>query len=157
MEFSAPEIGALISRWVHILFAVIVVGGVFFMRFVVHGATAEALDEAGRKALRDAVVKRWKRWVMISITLLLASGLYNYLVVTRQHHSGQGLYHALFGVKFLLALAFFMLGSVLTGRAKAFDRLRERAPLWQGVLFALAVLIILIAGVMKLIPPALAT
>ena len=157
MEFSAQEIGALISRWTHILFAVIAVGGVFFMRFVVHGAAAEALDEAGHKALRDAVLKRWKRWVMISIPLLLASGLYNYLVVTRHHHSGQGLYHALFGVKFLLALGFFMLGSVLTGRAKVFNRLRERAPLWQGVLIALGVLIILIAGVMKLIPPAPAT
>ena len=91
---------------------------------------------------------------MISIGLLLVSGLYNYFVVTRHHHSGQALYHALFGVKFLLALAFFFLGSVLTGRAKVFDRLRERAPVWQGVMLVLAALIIMIAGVMKFIPPA---
>ena len=154
MEISAPEIAALISRWTHILFAVIGVGGLFFMRFVLHGAATGALDEAGHKALKEAVVKRWKRWVMMSIGLLLVSGLYNYLVVTQQLHKGQALYHALFGVKFLLALAFFFLGSVLTGRAKAFDRLRERAPLWQGVMLTLALLIILIAGLMKLIPPA---
>ena len=154
MEFSAAEIGALISRWTHILFAVIGVGGLFFIRFVLHGAATESLDEAGHKALREAVVKRWKWWVMISIGLLLASGLYNYLVVTRQHHSGQAFYHALFGVKFLLALGFFFLGSVLTGRAKAFDRLREWSPLWQSVMVVLALLVILIAGLMKLIPPA---
>ena len=83
MEFSAPEIAALLSRWTHIIFAIIAVGGVFFMRFVVHPAAVEALDEAGRKTLREAAMKRWKRWVMMSIGLLLVSGLYNYFVEAR--------------------------------------------------------------------------
>ena len=154
MEFSPEQIAALLARWTHILFAIVAIGGASFMRFVLRGATLEALDEAGRTALHAAVVKRWKRWVMVSIALLLASGFYNYLVVTRAAHAGQSLYHALFGVKFLLALGVFTLASALTGRAKVFDRLRERGPFWMGVLVALAVLVVLIAGVLKLIPPA---
>ena len=153
MEISLEQIVALLSRWTHILFAIVAIGGACFMRFVLNGAAVEALDETGRTALHQAVVKRWKRWVMISIALLLASGFYNYLVVTRAQHAGQALYHALFGVKFLLALSVFTLASALTGRAKLFNRVRERGPLWLGVLVALAVLVVLIAGVMKLIPP----
>jgi len=36
------------------------------------------------------------------VALLLISGLYNYLAVTRVQHAGQPLYHMLFGIKFLL-------------------------------------------------------
>ena len=154
MDFTPEQIAALVSRWTHLLFAVIAIGGACFMRFVLHPAATGTLDETTHQNLRAAVVGRWRRWVMISIALLLASGFYNYLEVTRHLHKGQALYNALFGVKFLLAMGVFLLAGALTGRSKIFTRLRERSPLWQGVLITLAVLVILIAGVLKSIPAA---
>jgi len=141
----------LISRIVHVATAIVLVGGSVFMRFALMPA-AEELAEADHDGLRERVLSRWRRFVHGGIALLLASGLYNYLVVMRPAHQGDGKYHMLVGIKILLALVLFFLASALVGRSKALQGLRSKARRTLVVMIALAALIVAISGYLKIRP-----
>jgi uncharacterized membrane protein len=143
---------SLVSRWTHIGTAIVLVGGTFFLRFVLAPAAAKLAD-ADHNTLKEAVIKTWKKYVHGGIALFLLSGFYNYLVVQRPLHKGQGLYHGLFGAKFLLALTLFFFASALVGRSKAFEGMRKNGKFWQLVMILLAAVIVGISGIMKSIPP----
>ena len=112
-------------------------------------AANETLDQKQHEQLRAALIRRWKRFVLVCIVLILISGAYN------AYYSMGGkptIYHALFGVKFLAALGVFFVASVLVGSAEAFAPMRANARKWLGVLIALAAAIVLISGYMKQLP-----
>ena len=144
---------ALVSRWGHVLAAVFMLGGAFFIRFILMPAVNETLGEEGHKKLRPALMKRWKWVVHPSILVFLLSGFYNYLAVTAPKHHGDALYNALFGIKFLLAMAVFAFASMLISTKERENVFRRNPKLWMAVTVALAVAIVLIAGFMKLRPP----
>ena len=138
---------AVLFRWLHILPAIIAVGGTIFMRLAVVPA-AEELPEAARSAFQEAVRSRWARWVHGAILFLLVSGLYNFFTLTAKYKLPPA-YHMMFGVKFLLALAIFALASMLTGRTALAQRLRLNARTWLNLNIALAVLLVCISGLMR--------
>jgi hypothetical protein len=142
------DLVALLSRWIHIGTAIVLVGGLVFLRFVLSPAAAQLPDEAHAR-LKELVLATWKKFIHAGIGLFLLSGFYNYLVVQAPLHKGDKLYHALMGTKILLALGVFFLSSALVGRSKAFAGMRSNARLWQGVIVALAALIIGISGFAK--------
>jgi uncharacterized membrane protein len=146
---SSPMALTLAMRWIHILSAITMMGGSVFIGFILRGAAAEALDEASRQALIASVRKRWKRAVMLLTTLLLVSGFYNYLMVTRFAHDGQPQYHMMFGIKFLLSLAVFALAMFLVGSSGLGKKLQASEGAAVGVLIALATAVVLVAGYMK--------
>lgn len=141
----------LISRWIHLLCAVAAGGGILFYWIVLAPAARKALSAEQFAALREPMMRRLKMIVHPSIVLFLASGLYNYLVVLRPLHDGQALYHALFGTKFLLALAVFALALVLTSTRKWSENLRNGKLGW-AVLSVLVIAVVMIGGYMKSIP-----
>ncbi len=143
------ELLAVVSRWIHIGTAIVVVGGTVFLRFVLLPA-AEKLPEDMHQTLRGQVVRTWKIFVHTGIVLFLISGFYNYyLVFAKQQHQGDGLYHALIGIKILLAMVVFFLASVLVGRAAAFEKLRQNRKMWLGIVILLAAIIVGISGFLK--------
>jgi len=137
----------ILSRWVHVGTTIVLVGGSVFLRFVLMPATAE-LPDADEQALRARVVSIWRKFVGMGIGLLLLSGLYNYVRAVPLH-KGEGAYHALIGTKMLLALVVFFLASALTGRAQAFERLRENRKKWLGVTIVLAATVVALGGIAK--------
>jgi uncharacterized membrane protein len=141
---------AIASRWIHVGTAVVLVGGLVFLRFVLGPAAAQLPEEAHAK-LKELVLARWKKFVHVGIVLFLVSGLYNFVVIGIPSHRGadKGLYHGLMGTKILLALVVFFLSSALIGRSKAFAGMRANPKLWQGIIIALAALIIGISGFAK--------
>ena len=141
----------LIFRWIHIGSAITVVGGTVFMLFVLLPAAKEILDDEHLK-LRAAVLKRWKWFVHIGIALFLVSGLYNYIKVMAPLHKGDGLYHALMGVKMLLAMGVFGLAEVLVGRSKLAEKLRQNASKFLTINLVLAAIIIMLSGFLKTLP-----
>lgn len=141
----------LIMRWMHILSAIIGVGGTIFVGFVLNPAMQKGLADDAREAFRNAVMKRWKIFIHPTIILFLLSGFYNYIVVTSPLHRDQSLYHILFGVKFLLALLFFAVVIVATSTLSWSKRLRERGGMWT-LQILLATAIVLVAGLMKSLP-----
>jgi len=140
-------------RWLHVGTAIVLLGGSVFMRFVLMPA-AEKLPSDAHETLRGHVRAVWKVFVHVGVTLLLASGLYNYIAVMIPQHRRDALYHALMGIKILLALAVFFLAEALVGRAPAFEGLRQKVKLWLGVIVLLGALIVAISGFLKVRGPA---
>lgn len=146
------EILPLIMRWLHILSAITAIGGAIFMRLVLHPTVAANLTDEEHMRLRAPLMKRWKMFVRTCIALFLISGLYNYMLVEMPLHEGQGIYHMLFGIKFLLALVVFFLAEALSASGTTFAGIKAKAPLYLGLLVFLAVIIVLISGYMRALP-----
>lgn len=140
----------LLMRWLHVFGAIFLLGGAFYLRAVLMPAANENLDEETHNKLRESITGRWRKILHILILVLLVSGLYNFLAVTRFAHDGQPQYHMLFGIKFLLAIAVFGLASMLAGRKSISQKLQQNAKLWLGITIAMGVAIVLIAGYMKM-------
>lgn len=147
----------LLLRWAHILGAAIAVGGLFFARFALLPALAE-VDEETRDGIHERVRRGWLPWVIGAITLLLVSGLANFLLFNARVKAegwadGQWMretsYHALFGVKFLLALLVFYFASGLVGRGRGTQWIRDDRARWLAVTLGLAVAVIMISGWMR--------
>lgn len=147
-ELSVPVI---ISRWLHIAAAIIAVGGLVFLRMVLHPAARTTLDETAHLKLREAVIGRWARVVHVCIAFLILSGIYN-AVIMFPRHPGQPLYHSLFGLKVLLALVLFFLAIALTGRSEALAAIRRNSPWWMTVNIILAAAVVLLSNILKNIP-----
>lgn len=141
---------AVLFRWLHVGAAIVAVGGVVFQRFVLMPALSAVGDEA-RVAIRDSVLARWRLVVHSSIAILLVSGTYNAWRLFPMH-KGQPIYHSIFGVKVLIALAVFGIAAVVTGRSERAQRMRGRAPFWLGLLVALGTAVVLLSGVLKNVP-----
>ena len=148
----------VVLRWAHVLAAIVALGGLLFARF----ALVPAADELGRETadrLHAGIRRRWLPWVIGAITLLLASGLTNYVLLIRRVKDAPELwggnwmqqtsYHALFGVKFLLALIVFYLASGLVGRGAGTQWIRDARRQWLSVAVGLGVGIVLISGWMR--------
>jgi uncharacterized membrane protein len=142
----------LVSRWLHILAAMAAVGGTIFQRMALL-PSASLLPDDARRQLVEAIRQRWARWVMLAILFLLVSGLYNFVVIAKQlPDTSKGLYHGLFGVKFLLAMAIFFVASALAGRSEAFANMRQNARTWLTINLVMAVVLVCISGFLRTIP-----
>ena len=106
----------LLFRWTHILAAIVLVGGTFFLRFSLVPALATQSRELQQTVL-GAWRPRWARWVMMSSGMLLVSGLVNAVRNIIAYQFPTTPYHALVAVKLLLALVIFYLSAVLSGRS----------------------------------------
>ena len=142
----------VLSRWLHVGTAIVVLGGSFFLRVVLMPA-AVSLPEAEHAALRERLMATWRRVVHLGIALFLLSGVYNYLVVAIPRHRGDGLYHALMGTKILLALAVFFLASALVGRSQALAGIRRDNRRWLAIALVLGFAIVGISGYLKVARP----
>jgi uncharacterized membrane protein len=148
----------LVLRWAHILAAIVALGGLLFARF----AVVPAADELGKDTadrLHAGIRRRWMPWVIGAITLLLASGLTNYILMIKRVKDAPELwggdwmrqtgYHGLFGVKFLLAMIVFFFASGLVGRGASTQWIRDNRKQWLSVTVGLAVGVVLISGWMR--------
>jgi len=144
---------ALVLRWIHIVPAVVAGGATIFVRLALLPALS-TLPEAERLRVKEAIDRRWRVVVMVCISLLLVSGLTNFVLYQAPAHKGQALYHGLFGVKFLAAMVVFFLASALTGRSAALAAIRSNARFWGSLAAILVVAILLISAVLRNIPPA---
>jgi uncharacterized membrane protein len=147
----------LLLRWAHLLAAIVAVGGLAFARFGLLPAIAE-FDEETRNRIHDRIRRRWLPWVIGSITLLLASGLANFLLFNARVKDegwagGEWMratsYHSLFGAKFLLALVVFYFASALVGRGAGTQWVRNDRATWLSVTLGLAVAVVMISGWMR--------
>jgi putative copper export protein len=140
------EVLNLIFRWLHILPASVMVGGIFFLRFCLIDRRSTEPPWFDRQ---EEVRRRWMKWVMLATGLLLVSGLYN-SGIKAMGYQLDTLYNGLLGVKILLALAVFYLAALMAGRSQRAVRMRQQEAFWLNVLLGLIVLIVMIAGYMKM-------
>jgi uncharacterized membrane protein len=147
----------LLLRWAHILAAIVAMGGLVFARFGLLPALSE-VDAATRDRIHEAIRRRWLPWVIGAITVLLASGLANFLLfngrVKAEGWSGgfwmrQTSYHALFGAKFLLAMVAFYFASALVGRGQGTQWVRNDRAKWLSVTLGVSLAVVLLSGWMR--------
>lgn len=139
---------AVLFRVLHILPAIIAVGGTIFMRAALL-PTVSQLPDAERQRVHDGVRSRWSKWVMGSIAFLLVSGLFNFFMIINRYDLPKPAYHALFGIKFLLALAIFTVASFFVGRTSVAQRMRSNARFWLNLNIAMAVVLVCISAAMR--------
>jgi hypothetical protein len=144
------EILAIMARWVHMLSAIIAVGGAVFMRFVLMPAAQTELSPETRASLHTRLVARWKYIVRVCIGCLLATGSFNFYLALESGIKSAS-YHALFGIKLITAFAIFFLALALSGSGPGFASLRKEAKKWSLVLISLAVLAVMVSGILRFI------
>ncbi len=133
-------------QWLHVTAAVIGVGGMAFLLFILMPSLG-ALDPEQRDLLAKRVMNRF-RWVIWSaIIVLLVSGLYS----IRQYYweMAWGKSWALLTVKIVLALFVFVIALALTLPFKLFDRVRARRQIWLSIAVGVAVAVIFIAAYLR--------
>jgi hypothetical protein len=148
----------LLLRWAHILAAIVAMGGLVYARFAVLPVLQD-FDTSTRERFHDAIRRRWLPWVIGAITVLLASGLANFLLFNGRVKTAPDVwgpswmrdhaYHALFGVKFLLAMAAFYFASGLVGRGAGTQWLRNDRAKWLSVTLGLTLAVVLLSGWMR--------
>ncbi len=133
------------SRVLHLVSAMILVGGLFYLRTVLSPAGEEACF-AGRRAV-------WAKWVGIATAVLLATGFYNFMLINSEAKAAGGKlpppYHMLFGVKFLLALLVMFLLAILAGRTGAAERFRGQMRKWLNIAWLAAIAIVILAAMLR--------
>ncbi|MFP6604854.1 MAG: DUF2269 family protein [Pirellulaceae bacterium] len=139
----------LAMRWLHIIPAIALVGGTIFMRFAVVPA-CEQLDDEQREKVQESVRRGWSRLLMPSILFLLISGFVNTANISMTYDFPGGYYMPLLAIKLVLAIAIFYIASLLAGRSEAASKFRQNQRTWLNINILLAVLLICIAGAMRL-------
>jgi hypothetical protein len=99
---------AIFMRWAHVTSAIALLGGVIYARWI-------------QLAMGDPQAARFRRLAVAAVSLLLVTGIYNLV----QKTSTPPPYHAVFGVKALLALHVFAV-ALLLGRPGAAEAKRMR-------------------------------
>jgi uncharacterized membrane protein len=148
---------SLLLRWAHVLAAIVAMGAVAFARFGLVPALGD-FDAATRDKIHDAIRRRWLPWVIGAITVLLLSGLANFLLFNaRVKAEGwsdggwmrQTSYHTLFGAKFLLAMLAFYFASALVGRGAGTQWVRDDRAKWLSVTLGAMLAVVLLSGWMR--------
>lgn len=137
---------ALISRWLHIVAAILLIGGAILVRFAVLPAAASCLSPESQEQLSIALRRRWARLAHVGIALLLLTGIGNFVLLTLPSNVEPMPYHAIFGLKFLGALFVFFLASALVGSSEGLAKMRRESGKWLTVLIVVGVLIVLASG-----------
>ena len=97
------EVLVVLSRWLHVMSAILAIGGAFFLRIAVPPALAEA-DAGSRDAVLIALRRRFKRVVHICLGLLLLTGAFNTWRNWQDYKLNTALMHAFWGTHMLLGL-----------------------------------------------------
>ncbi|HYO26031.1 MAG TPA: hypothetical protein VEQ85_13895, partial [Lacipirellulaceae bacterium] len=137
----------IFSRALHILFAIVLGGGVFYIRSVLADGGADAAFGARRQV--------WARWVMVASALLIVTGLFNYVASIRAAKAPGAVplpqtYHMLFGVKFLLGLLVMFLAALVAGKTASADKARGNLRRWMSVAWTSVMAIVIIGAMMRM-------
>ena len=127
-----------LARWLHISSVAALIGGVLYARFVMNPASGTLPPDA-RAGLENHAGRRFRPILFTAIALLVLSGTYNFVYKSPR----TVLYHALFGIKILLALHVFVVTILATGPNNP-----RRARQMLGVAIS-GVVIILISAFLK--------
>jgi hypothetical protein len=100
----------IFMRFLHILSAITLLGGALTWRYAAIPAITP-LGEETRSKVGDAVAAAWRPFVLSAILGILISGIFNFLRKTGLTPA----YHAVFGIKILLALHVFAVLFLATG------------------------------------------
>ncbi len=139
----------LLSRWLHIVAAALMIGGSGYALFAMLPGTGESLTSQQCDATRKAVRRKWLVVINLSIGLLLITGFANFYLLVIAPKVPAMPYHALFGVKLLAAFVIFFFATALHGSAPGLEGLRANSRRWLALVLVLGVMIVFISGALN--------
>jgi uncharacterized membrane protein len=148
----------LASRILHIFGAIILLGGLFYLRTVVSTVPLPFREGPGERSFTPADAKFggrravWAMWTGIASLLLLVTGLWNYIQMIKMHERLAPTYHMIAGLKMLTGLALFVLAAMLAGRSAAAEKLRQNLRLWVNVCLILGIVTVVFGSVLRTFP-----
>jgi hypothetical protein len=128
----------IFMRFLHIVSAITLVGGALTWRYAAIPALAPLAEET-RSKLGNAMAAAWRPFVLSAILGILISGVFNFLRKTGLTPA----YHAVFGIKILLALHVFAVLFLATGANNV-----KRSRQLTGVVIS-GVIIVILSAVLR--------
>ena len=116
----------LLSRWGHILPAVILVGGSIFMQTTLIPALKDS-DDAND--IKGTIKRTWAKVIMICAGIIIISGFYNAYIAFKGDPKPTPIYHAAFTAKLILVGIVFYVSSLLSGRSEVAIKFQEQEAL----------------------------
>ncbi len=138
---AATSNSDLVSRGLHLLAAMVAIGGLAFQRL----ALRPALEKCEDPELAEAIGRRWAMVTHSVIAVLLLTGLYQLMTIGMAKGKLDSSYHMWFGIKFVAAIGVFFLVSVLGGRRALSAKFRENGRFWLSTTLLLGVGIVAIS------------
>ena len=135
-----------LAQWVHLVAAVVGVGGIAFMLFILL-PSARVLSEEHRNVLLKTVMGRFRLASWSAIALLVASGLYS--IRLRAWEAPWGPYWKWLTLKIVLAFCVFAVALLLTLPLQALERFRARRQMWLSIALGVALVVILISAYLR--------
>ena len=139
----------VLSRWLHIGAAIVALGGAAYARAALLPSLSEALDDESAGKVREAVRRRWAKVMHGCIGLLLVTGGINFVMLAMDAKVEPMPYHAIFAVKFMIAMVIFFLATALVGRSPGLASIRAQGRKWISVVLVLGALVVLLSGVLN--------
>ena len=133
----------ILIRYVHVVSAVIVVGGIIFISVAVKPAL-KVLDDDQRRDFQDIMHKRFVRMVLGCFAALFVTGVYNWVKLVPQYQAMGPKGNAVIGIKMLLAAIVFL---IVWTRSLGLLKLPGKAC--HLINLHLVAIIILLAGLLR--------
>jgi uncharacterized membrane protein len=138
------EVMVILSRWLHVMSAILAIGGTFFMRVILPLGLAQA-DAASREAVFLRCRRVLKMLIHTCILFLLLTGAFNTWRSWGDYKLNAALLHGLWGSHMLLGLLAMVIALVLLAP--------KAPPTWHrsGAAITLAILFVavLVASTLK--------
>src|SRR6476661_1157144 len=107
------EVLSVLSRWLHVISAALVIGGLFFIRVILPMGLAQA-DPASREAVFLRCRRAYKMTVHPCILFFILTGAFNsYLAFTGDYKLNPKLMHGLWGPHALFGLIAIVISIIL--------------------------------------------
>jgi uncharacterized membrane protein len=140
----------LVSRILHIIGSIILIGGLFYVRYIISPINAPP-GTAPVDQLFGGSRATWAKWVGIATALLLVTGLWNYIQFAKTYDLARQ-YHMIAGIKMLAGIAVFLLAALLAGRTAVAERIRQRWVFWLNVCLLLGLATVILGSVLRSYP-----
>ena len=143
------EVLVVLSRWLHVMSAIVAIGGAFFMRFVVPAGLAQA-DASSRDAVLISLRTKFKRVVHGCAGLLVITGAFNsWRNFPDYTHllAKPALMHALWGMHILLGLVVIGISEAML--AKPEPPTNHRRTL--GITLVIMLVVVALASTLKFV------
>lgn len=135
-------------RFLHMVGAAGLLGGIVFMRFGLWPALTGVNPEE-RERVFGSAARKYAPWVGVFAACVLISGIYNMIGASRFSFPGK-YYNAVVGVKLIIGIGVIGLFSILCGRTALAEKFRRNAAMWLDLCLVLTLAIVLMGGLLRI-------